>query len=184
MKKRFTKKYLIVINVTSVPLKQILLRLSAAIKQKYTNKRNLYWKILFFSYSIILRFESAFIQKHVASHNRQSKTKGQFLYCNRGDCQKAFAQISLLEEHVRRHDNILTNCNYCPWALIDHMNHHFKIRPFKCSFCDLSFYNIANRGNHERDIHEKIFDRYKCEQCPFTTHSSSIFNQHRRKIHF
>ena len=110
-------------------------------------------------------------------------------YCPRGDCGKPFPSISNLDDHVRMHDNNLTNCHYCQWKgqnnskLFDHINHHFHIRPFKCSFCDASFYTTADRKHHETSIHEKIPNRYKCEECPFTTHSKTLCNQHKAKIH-
>ena len=110
-------------------------------------------------------------------------------HCPRGDCQQPFVRVSQLEEHLRLHDNNLIPCHYCPWKgrnqwdLIDHMNHHFKIRPFKCSFCDLLFYSAAHRNTHETCLHEKISDRYKCDQCPFVTHSIQICYKHKAAIH-
>ena len=104
----------------------------------------------------------ALIQKHVDSHMRQSNNKNPTFYCNRGDCNKAFMYIDQLKDHERIHDNNLINCHYCPWKgttrthVIDHMNHHYQIRPFKCSFCDVSSYRVDNRNRHEKEVHEKI----------------------------
>ena len=79
-----------------------------------------------------------------------------------GDCHKAFRYKENLKDHIKLHDNNLIKCHYCQWkgvntpTLIDHMNHHFQIRPFKCSFCDVSYYRIDNRNRHETEVHEKI----------------------------
>ena len=94
-----------------------------------------------------------------------------------------------LDEHLRLHDNNLITCAYCQWKgktkwdLFDHMNHHFQIRTFKCSFCDVTSYRACNRNRHEKDFHEKILDRYKCDKCPFISHSVNYLNNHKRKEH-
>ena len=80
-------------------------------------------------------------------------------------------------------------CHYCPWKgtnhteLIRHMNHHFLIRPFKCSFCDGSFYSAANRNQHETEVHDKKLDRYQCEKCSFISHSVTLWNKHKKEHH-
>ena len=132
---------------------------------------------------------SASKQNHVDSHKRLSNLQTPNFYCDRGDCRKAFMYIDQLKDHTRLHDNNLILCNYCPWKgtrnadLIGHMNHHFKLRRFKCSFCDILFYTAALRNRHETDLHEKIADRYKCDKCLFKTHSNVILYQHKAKIH-
>ena len=94
-----------------------------------------------------------------------------------------------MEEHLRLHDNNPIKCPYCPWKgtnrqkLSDHMNHHFQVLPFKCSFCEVSFYRAGNRNKHEQVIHEKILDRYKCDKCPFISHAVDILNRHKRLKH-
>ena len=129
-------------------------------------------------------------QIHVNSHQRKSNNQNPNLYCNRGDCQKTFSNQILLDIHLKLHDNNLINCHYCPWRgtkhadLIDHMNHHFLIRPFKCSFCASSFYVVDTRNKHETDVHERISNRYQCDKCPFITHSRSICNTHKRNHHW
>ena len=59
------------------------------------------------------------------------------------------------------------------------MNHHFNIRPFKCSFCADTFYHIHDRNRHEQIIHEKIEDRYNCDKCDFKTYSPYALNSHK-----
>ena len=126
---------------------------------------------------------------HVNSHNRKSNLQKPNFYCTRGDCGKAFTYIQELIHHTQLHDNNLLKCHYCPWRgarnidLNDHMNHHFLIRPFKCSFCESSFYISCTRNQHENDIHEKILDRYKCDKCQFISHSRAIYYQHKREKH-
>ena len=128
-------------------------------------------------------------QIHVNSHKRKSNNQRPNLYCNRGDCRKAFSHQMLLDIHLNLHDNNLIKCHCCPWKgakypdFVEHMNRHFQIRPFKCSFCDTSYYVSGTRNQHEKDIHEKILDRYKCEMCPFISHSFGVYNQHKRKHH-
>ena len=149
--------------------------------------------ILWYSFSqvdISCQPESASIQIHVNSHSRISTIRRQSnmptIYCSRGDCRKPFDRLDKLDEHIRLHDNNLTNCPYCPWRgaqyydFLIHMNHHFLIRPYKCSFCEISFYTGAIRNHHQKNLHDKIPDRYKCDQCPFVTHSYALCNQHKR----
>ena len=123
------------------------------------------------------------------SHDRKSNVQKANFYCNRGNCVKAFTYIKELIDHTKLHDNNLIQRHYCPWRgarnidLIDHMNHHFLIRPFKCSFCESSFYLAGDRKQHEEYIHEKILDRYKCDKCPFISYSAAICNNHKRQNH-
>ena len=126
-------------------------------------------------------------QNHVESHKRKSNNPRPNYYCNRGDCQKSFSNQLLLDFHLNLHDNNLIKCHYCPWngarhmELVDHMNHHFLFRPSKCSFCDSTFFMAATRNRHEEDIHEKILDRYQCANCPFITHSRTMYQQHKKR---
>ena len=82
------------------------------------------------------------------------------------------------------HDNILCKCHFCPWTGVrfenraNHLNTHFNIRPYPCSFCDAKFYRTDNRADHERCIHDKIPKLYKCGSCEFET-----FKQHSYKTH-
>ena len=80
------------------------------------------------------------------------------------------------------HDNDLMHCHFCPWTgntqLDVHMNHHFNIKPYKCSYCTDVFYQHGNRRVHEEVNHEKIDDRYKCDRCIFKTHSYVLMKNH------
>jgi len=108
-------------------------------------------------------------------------------YCNRGDCRKGFTHHSLLDWHLRMHDNDLIHCYFCPWGgavaenYIAHMNHHFHIRSFKCIFCDLTFYRKSDRKKHEERFHEIIPDRYKCDICDYVTHVARKLNYHKHE---
>ena len=110
-------------------------------------------------------------------------------YCDRGDCKKRFGFRLDLERHLRLHDNTLLQCFFCPWTGVknnhieQHMNHHFKFRPVKCSFCDEKFYSSNHRRSHEERYHEKISDRYKCNICDFKHHSRDGIYRHNLKSH-
>ena len=129
------------------------------------------------------------LQKHVDSHKRIPDLQKSTFYCTRGDCHKAFESRPKLKDHIKFHDNDLIKCYFCPWRgardhdLVNHMNHHFQIRPFKCSFCVVSFYQATDRNLHETNLHEKIFNRYNCDKCQFKTHASWIYIRHKATAH-
>ena len=120
------------------------------------------------------------------AHRHKSSASTAFR-CNRGNCQTGFQFHNALLIHMRSHDNKLYKCHFCPWTnfalkeVQKHLNHHFNIRPFACSFCPASFYQIGARKQHEEVKHEIIEDRYKCQLCPFSTYSQKIMQKHRIK---
>jgi len=129
-------------------------------------------------------------QRHVTSHTVTTNRKGSVhFYCNRGNCRKGFEKIGELELHRRIHDNNLIECYFCPWAgaifwsFVLHMNHHFHVRPFKCSYCPEAFYKTGTRKQHEETSHEKILDKYKCVACDHATYSLRMLNHHKHKMH-
>jgi len=126
---------------------------------------------------------------HVKSHARKSflRTTSVHQLCDRGDCRKEFSTVKQLQVHLRMHDNNLIYCFYCSWGgcqfddYITHMNHHFHVRPFKCTFCDKPFLKNLSRRRHEERFHDIVKNRYKCTLCNFTTHASREWFQHKAK---
>ena len=120
-------------------------------------------------------------QKHISFHKQ--KVTGPFV-CERGTCGKGYQHIRDKERHIRIHDNHLLHCHFCPWAgntdLGNHLNHHFNIRPYNCSYCAKQFYTHKDKKYHEETYHERIADRYRCDLCLFKTHSSVILGYHKR----
>ena len=102
--------------------------------------------------------------------------------CDRGDCRKGFKYMADLLRHLRVHDNALLHCFFCPWTHFkeshfkDHLNHHYNIRPYTCTYCEKKFFDSASKLQHEHSHHEKISDRYKCRFCEFTSHLCTSVN--------
>ena len=124
----------------------------------------------------------------MTSHKPTISTHTAFI-CDRGDCRKGFENYPLLLLHQRVHDNNLFQCYFCPWSgfhdgsFRNHLNHHFDIRPFQCSYCDKKFFEASGKMKHEDIYHEKINDRYKCQFCDFKSYSGDIVRKHIRKCH-
>ena len=91
--------------------------------------------------------------------------------------------------HQRVHDNNLFQCYFCPWsgyheaAFTKHCNHHFNIKPYKCSFCEIAFYDASGKSSHEIIFHEKISDRFKCQFCDYKTHHGNNLRKHILRNH-
>lgn len=124
-------------------------------------------------------------QSHIALHTQTVKgdSSGSF-QCDRGSCGNRFSEMRFLQNHVRIHDNDLLHCHFCPWAgnsnLVFHMNHHFHIQPYKCSYnCERKFYQYSDRRKHEESFHEIISNRYQCDMCTFKTHSTVLMGRHK-----
>jgi hypothetical protein len=97
-----------------------------------------------------------------------------------------------MDEHLRTHDNILTKCHYCVYTAVaddrqnllsTHYNSHFKIRPYKCSFCEDRFYKVHHVRNHEETSHEIIENKHKCKLCSFQHYSGRALAQHKLTKH-
>ena len=137
---------------------------------------------------IILRMNPN--QSHVNAHSLETNIKTTVnFYCNRGNCRKGFDRSGKLELHHRMHDNHLIKCYFCPWGGVAHwdffihMNHHFHVRPFKCSYCPDAFYKSNARKCHEESSHEKIIDKYKCNACDHSTYNLVMLHYHKQKMH-
>ena len=107
--------------------------------------------------------------------------------CERGVCDKGFQRLTLLEDHLRVHDNILFKCFFCPYTSGNddnfnvHLNSLIGFRPFPCDFCEIRFYKSSAKRSHEETVHEIINDKYKCLKCEFTTYAAKNLNYHIRK---
>ena len=129
-------------------------------------------------------------QTHVRSHTKTTNIQRTVnFYCNRESCRKGFETSGKLELHHRIHDNNLIKCYFCSWAgaahinFVNHMNHHFHVRPIKCSYCSDSFYKSHARVYHEERFHEQIMDKYKCPMCDFASYNMNMIQKHKQKIH-
>ena len=119
---------------------------------------------------------------------RQIDNRLHSFVCDRGDCRRGFENKGKMLKHLRIHDNLQEKCPFCPWNGDSykkslHLNHHFRIRPFSCSFCEKKFFTKPEVKMHEEILHERIKNRYKCAQCDFVTHARNRFSEHKR-IHY
>ena len=133
---------------------------------------------------LIVKYKKHHLRSHVTV-----TLNGNF-HCNRGTCRVSYRSPGALEDHMKIHDNELISCSFCPYTTVNmenqqligpHINAHFKIRPFKCSFCDASFFRSTNVKNHEEARHDIIKDRYNCDKCDFVTYTRQILVNHKRK---
>jgi len=122
---------------------------------------------------------------HTASHKqaRAGQKCGSIEHvCDR--CGKRFPMAALLQTHIKLHDNILCRCHFCPWTgvrfveRVHHLNAHFRIQPYACSFCNAKFYHAGDRTRHVREVHEKIKPVYKCGSCDFETLIKGAYLSH------
>jgi hypothetical protein len=97
-----------------------------------------------------------------------------------------------LEDHQKIHDNDLVKCLFCIYSTVNtddprlygnHLNAHFKIRPYKCGYCEDRFFRFGDAKNHEDAKHEIIKDRYKCNKCHFKTYTRQSLVNHKRLTH-
>ena len=110
--------------------------------------------------------------------------------CDRGSCEKLFVAENILIRHFKLHDNDVESCFFCPYktagkddVIPNHLNVHFQIRPYKCTFCDVKYFKNRELTDHEEANHEKISDRYKCETCQFRTYSRKLLHRHKQISH-
>ena len=88
--------------------------------------------------------------------------------CLKPNCQSTFKFQSLLDTHMRIHNNELDSCQYCPYRFVqgnhykDHLNMHFRIKNHKCDHCGKTFSRRTLLTQHA-SIHEGII--YCCLIC-------------------
>jgi KRAB domain-containing zinc finger protein len=102
-----------------------------------------------------------------------------------GQCDKVFAQKSVLQMHVcTRTPNKPYQCGFCgnafgnPNELRVHASAHCNEKPFKCGYCFRSFSGATTLNNHIRThTGEKPFN---CETCGKTFSQGSQLSKHQR----
>jgi hypothetical protein len=87
----------------------------------------------------------------------------------------------------QRHDNDVRKCSFCPWVGIEahtyanHMNNHFRNKPYKCNKCDEKFIAQNSLNKHFEALHEKDPEKYSCDTCDYKTYSSGTLYNHKKK---
>ena len=97
------------------------------------------------------------------------RTGNNFHYkCLKSNCQSTFQYQSLLNIHMRTHNNDVDNCQFCPYRYVrrkdynDHLSRHFGIKAYKCDHCSLRFFSKKAMVEHSF-AHEGI--TYHCLIC-------------------
>lgn len=79
---------------------------------------------------------------------------------------------------VKRVKNPFFTCDYCQKQfvlkrrMLEHIRHHFDIRPYNCTYCDRAFSRCSRKNVHERTCYKSGVSNkpkdlpYKCEFCP------------------
>lgn len=105
-----------------------------------------------------------------------------------GQCDKSFAQRSLLQMHVcSRNPNRPYQCGHCaqefahPNELRTHAVIHSGKKPFKCGFCSRTFAGATTLNNHVRThTGERPFT---CNKCYKTFSQASQLSKHKRSLY-
>ena len=111
------------------------------------------------------------IQKSLNLHTVMHRTRSSndFWYkCPLASCQSSFHGESLLNLHLRIHNNDFKQCQYCPYKYIfsndyqKHLKNHFGIKDFECEQCGKTFASAGQLNEHFA-MHEGII--YSCLLC-------------------
>ena len=116
------------------------------------------------------------------------RTENNFWYkCSEPNCQSTFKDQSLLDHHMRIHNNDVNSCQFCPYKYVvvkhyrDHLNRHFRIKPYKCDHWGLKFFSRGSMVDHA-SAHEGI--TYHCLICKtYESTKKSVMKMHLRSKH-
>ena len=105
-----------------------------------------------------------------------------------GQCEKSFAQRSLLQMHsCSRNTKRPYQCGHCaqefahPNELRTHAVIHSGKKPFKCGFCSRTFAGATTLNNHVRThTGERPFS---CNKCHRTFSQASQLSKHKRSLY-
>lgn len=116
------------------------------------------------------RFQTPRIREvHLKQHDR---SEAEFT-CTISSCQKRFFTLMALNTHLRTHshneDELICKWPNCgrvfkqPCRLKEHYNHHIGRRPYKCNYCDWSFFTSSKLKRHTAS---HLNDRkFRCNFC-------------------
>ena len=134
-----------------------------------------------------------------AVHSEQDKKMSVCYQCSK--CSKLFTHKLHLKSHMQQHklnnDQILATtanstfkiiCNECgkQFNSQSDFNRHLQIahnavKPYKCSICSMSFYDISSKNRHEKE-HSGL-KPYRCYICGFEFTRASNLRAHLIKLH-
>ena len=111
------------------------------------------------------------------------RSENHFWYkCLKPNCQSTFKYPSLLDHHMRIHNNDLDECQYCPYRYVnisdykDHLDKHFGIADHKCDECGLTVSTKRALAQHS-STHEGIM------HCCLICNSYEIASRNSMKMH-
>merc|ERR1712137_704414 len=132
----------------------------------------------------------AYSKKCLNLHSRMHTRRVEKVFwfkCPKRGCQSSFQFQSLLDDHLRIHNNDVRVCMYCPYryAKYDHyqthLRTHFEMREFKCDQCNAKF-TTQSKLNIHYSRHEGL--TYSCLICKtYETTSKSAADSHLRNKH-
>ena len=107
--------------------------------------------------------------------------------CLKPNCQTTFERQSLLDYHMRIHNNEVDHCQYCPYRYVnppdykDHLNKHFRIMDYHCDECDANFFTKRDLTVHSLTHEGNI---YCCLICnTYETARKNTMRYHLRAKH-
>ena len=116
------------------------------------------------------------------------RSENDFWYkCLKPNCRTTFKYQSLLDHHMRIHNNELDECQYCQYRWLnsadykDHLDKHFGIANHKCDDCGIILSTKRALAQHSSS-HEGII--YCCLICnAYEVKMKDTMKSHLRKKH-
>jgi len=124
---------------------------------------------------------------HQRVHTKRLGVRICFHQCPQPNCDASFSKLSLLNSHMRLHNNDLDRCQYCPFRYEHashykhHLKNHFGIKDFECDQCDKKFPTV-NQLKYHYELHEGII--YCCLICnTYEVRQSNTMVHHLKREH-
>ena len=123
------------------------------------------------------------LPNHSTEHRKYHEGIVKSLNCPH--CTKTFKQESILTRHIKaiHEKSNKVKCDLCGDEvknLQHHMQKHTKLKPYKCTECDMSF---SLKGNLNSHMSTHSDERIQCDQCDVTFSSQRTLRAHYDTVH-